>query len=303
LDQERGMVGQVDYEARPVRPPPHLGADPVETEYRVARLRRISWGAIFAGIAVSLMVHLLLSLLGLGIGLSTIDSASQRIPDIGALGTTGGIWWAVSGIIAALIGGWVAARASGVPSGGSGAIHGLVTWAATALLVLFILGSVVGGAMSGLFATASRVLPGAATELSDIAPAAGEPGTSGARQQEIIEEARNLIGAAAANPDEIADVIGGALPPEATPQERAAAVTLLVQQAGLTQAQAEARLEDWRQAYREAAGGARATAQTAAEVSSAGALAGFVALLLGALAGALGGVWGAPRDVLIEDAG
>jgi hypothetical protein len=285
------MVGQVEYEAHPVRPPLATVAS-LDASYMVARLRRISWGAVFAGIAVSLMTHLLLSLLGLGIGLSAVDHAQAQIPDAGTLGTTAGIWWAVSGILAALIGGWVAARASGVPSRGFGAIHGLVTWAVTTLLVFAVLGSVVGGALNGLFTTASRMVPEAAVAGSQ---ADRTPG------RDVIAEARDLIGAAVANPDQVGDVMGRALSADATPQDREAAITLLTQQGGLTRPEAEARLEQWRGAYQQAAGTARNAAQTAAEVSSIGALAGFVALLLGAIAGALGGLWGSPREVLVEE--
>jgi len=292
------MVGQVDveYEARPVRPA-HLPALEPERDYAFTRLRRISWGAVFAGIAVSLMAHLLLNMLGLGIGLGAVDPGSQPLPDLGTLGTAAGLWWALSGIIAALIGGWVAGRASGIPNRGSGTIHGIVAWAATTLIVLFVLGSVLGGAMSGLFNTAARVLPAATSAVSAGAGQAPAPGMQG-----VLEEARNLIGAAASNPDEVADVMGRALAADATTQEREAAVTLLVEQSGLSRPEAEARIEAWRAAYQDTAGGARNAADAAAEISSTSAVAAFVALLLGAVAGALGGLWGTPREVLVEEA-
>ena len=35
--------------------------------------RRVSWGAVFAGVVMVLAIQLLLSMLGLGIGLSTIS--------------------------------------------------------------------------------------------------------------------------------------------------------------------------------------------------------------------------------------
>ncbi len=55
------------------------GYDPARTgDVAVAVAgRRISWGAVFAGVIIVLIVQFLLSLLGVGIGASTIDP-SQR---------------------------------------------------------------------------------------------------------------------------------------------------------------------------------------------------------------------------------
>ena len=39
--------------------------------------RRISWGAVFAGALVALVVQLALSLLGLGIGMGTVDPLEE----------------------------------------------------------------------------------------------------------------------------------------------------------------------------------------------------------------------------------
>src|SRR5690606_10405128 len=39
----------------------------------IASLRRVSWGAIFGGVVISLIVQFLLSMLGVGIGVATVD--------------------------------------------------------------------------------------------------------------------------------------------------------------------------------------------------------------------------------------
>ena len=39
--------------------------------------RRISWGAVFAGVIILLIVQFVLSLLGVGIGASSIDPSQQ----------------------------------------------------------------------------------------------------------------------------------------------------------------------------------------------------------------------------------
>ncbi|MGO4842469.1 PhnA-like protein, partial [Rhizobiaceae sp. 2RAB30] len=74
---------------------------------------------------------------------------------------TAGIWYVLTGIIAAFIGGYVAARMSGKTNPTTGALHGLTAWAFTTLVVLYLLtstiGSLVGGAFSGLASAAGGI--------------------------------------------------------------------------------------------------------------------------------------------------
>ncbi|MBC7530676.1 MAG: hypothetical protein H7318_03795 [Oligoflexus sp.] len=69
-------------------------------------IKRISWPAILGGVVVALAVQLLLSLLGLAIGASTIDPLKEQNPMAG-LATGTGIWFALTMIISLYAGGWV----------------------------------------------------------------------------------------------------------------------------------------------------------------------------------------------------
>jgi hypothetical protein len=51
-----------------------------------AGLRRISWGAVLAGAAIGIAVHISLSLLGFGIGLSMVDPAAGDTPQATSIG-------------------------------------------------------------------------------------------------------------------------------------------------------------------------------------------------------------------------
>lgn len=104
---------------------------------------RLSWGAILAGIMVALAAHLILNLLGVGIGLGGMP----RTTSADWLGTGFAIWWALAGILAAAIGGWVAGRTLGSADRNDGMIHGLLTWAGTTLVIAFLLASALGGAL------------------------------------------------------------------------------------------------------------------------------------------------------------
>ena len=104
---------------------------------------RLSWGAVLAGIIVALAAHLVLNLLGIGVGLGGAPTGTTTE----WFGTGFAFWWAVAGIIAAGVGGWVAGRTLGSADRNDGMIHGLLTWAGTTLVIAFLLASALGGAL------------------------------------------------------------------------------------------------------------------------------------------------------------
>ena len=65
--------------------------------------RRISWAAIFGGVILVVVVQLLLSTLGAGIGLGTVNVNAGTTPDAGNFGIGAGIWWVISSCIALFV--------------------------------------------------------------------------------------------------------------------------------------------------------------------------------------------------------
>ena len=126
----------------------------IDDDAHTIMINRVAWGAIFAGVVVALIVQVMLTMLGVGIGMATLDPASGDNPAASTFSITAAVWWFISGIIAAFAGGYVAARMSGRTVPTTGAFHGLTTWAFTTLLVLYLLtttaGSLVGGVFSGV---------------------------------------------------------------------------------------------------------------------------------------------------------
>jgi hypothetical protein len=114
----------------------------------------IRWGAVLAGVSVGISVQLVLTLLGIASGLSLSSVTTVEGPATGAL-----IWAGLSMLIAALIGAYVAGRMSGLKRKMDGVLHGVVSWAVTTLLFVFLATSAGGSLLSGLFAS---VNPGAA---------------------------------------------------------------------------------------------------------------------------------------------
>ncbi len=108
-------------------------------------LPAVRWGAVFAGVVVGVSVQLVLSLLGLASGLSTIDLQKGEASSIGPLA-----WAGLSMLISAFVGGYVAARMTGLKRKADGVLHGVVTWAVTTLLFASLATSA-GGLLGSVF--------------------------------------------------------------------------------------------------------------------------------------------------------
>ena len=246
-----------------------------------ALLKRVSWGAIFAGAVIAIALTALLTLLGLGIGLGTLDIA-QGDSGAGAPKATL-IWWAVTSILATGLGAFVAARLAGIPRGVTGALHGFAVWAVTTLVTLWLATSAIGfalGAASSVVTTTARVTTDAVSTVGGAAISAGgaaipSPSPSDvnnareqARQeaqtildragigQESAQQAQNAVGTAAQNIamrpgtanaeiNRLIDRLFEGPNAAISPQERDALVTALAQRAGMSRQEAEQAASRW----------------------------------------------------------
>ncbi len=114
----------------------------------VDSLKRISWSSVFAGVLIAIVVQIALSLLGIGIGLSTVDPKTEVNPTQG-LGTGTAIWYILSSLISLFAGGWIAGRLAQTRRSFNGAIHGLLTWSLITLATLYLLTSTIGSLLGG----------------------------------------------------------------------------------------------------------------------------------------------------------
>src|SRR5437764_1970106 len=94
-----------------------------------------SWSAVVAGVVTSLIFQVLLVMIGFGLGLLSIDVPTTD-SGIKAVSWAVFCWWAVSGVISAFAGGWVAAQFSPSFTTEARATHGLMTWALATLIVV-----------------------------------------------------------------------------------------------------------------------------------------------------------------------
>lgn len=112
--------------------------------YTGVPLKRISWSAVFAGVILSIVIYLLLSILGTAIGTTTIDPLKEQNP-LDGLGKGALIWSGLSMLISIAVGAFVSGRLAQR----EGALHGILMWAVNTLICVWLVVSVLSSAVSG----------------------------------------------------------------------------------------------------------------------------------------------------------
>jgi hypothetical protein len=288
---------------------PHLSPVTPAEDARTILINQISWGAVFAGVVIALTLQLLLNLLGIGIGLATIDPSAANNPDPKTFSIGAGVWWAISGIVAALIGGYAAGRLSGRPKESTTGWHGLIAWAGTTLVVFYLLSTALGAVVGGAFSAVSSAMGGvgqiASTAAQTAAPAIGSNSFG-----DIEQRIRSAAGGA--DPAAARDAAVGAVralvtaDPSQAQAARERAAVALGQAQNIPIEQAREQVVQYEQQYRQmveqAKQKATAAADVAAKTASRAALFSVLALALGALAAWFGGRAGAVDPTLTSRA-
>jgi hypothetical protein len=271
---------------------------------------RVSWGAIIAGLFVTIVIQITLTMLGAAIGLASIEPLREQHPAQG-LGFASGVWLLVSGLVSIWIGACIAGRLCGSPARSDGLIHGIVTWSVSTCVMLFLMASAAGAFLGGTGALLSGALavggsltgqhnPQAAvseqikamfSQTGALLPPTGrtEGSQPPGKLTELAQQDAELAAALARMESQ------GAAKSEA---ERDRVVSLLTSKHSLDQGQASSLVDQWDQQYQHLSGQAEQKLRQGGEVAAQGlsraALWGFFALLLGLLVSAWGGWAGAP---------
>jgi hypothetical protein len=278
----------------------------VSDSYLHSAFNKVSWGAIFAGVAVALVTQLLLNLLGAGIGAAVIDPASYDNPSATTLSVSTAVWFVVSGIIASFVGGYVASRLSGRPVKSTGALHGLTSWAVTTLVVVYLLTTSVGALMGGVFSGLGSIVSGAGSTIGTAATTAAPAlATTADPLSGIEQQIRDASGGndPAALRDAATASVRAALTGDAAKAEEARnrAADALAKAQNISIDQAKQQVAQYEQQYKDALAQAKQQATEAAQVAatafSAGAILAFIALAVGAIAAWVGGSVGTARVV------
>ena len=288
---------------------PHLSPVTPAEDARTILINQISWGAVFAGVVIALTLQLLLNLLGIGIGLATIDPSAANNPDPKTFSIGAGVWWAISGIVAALIGGYAAGRLSGRPKESTTGWHGLIAWAGTTLVVFYLLSTALGAVVGGAFSAVSSAMGGVG-QIASTAAQTAAPAIASTSFGDIEQRIRSAAGGT--DPAAARDAAVGAVralvtgdPSQAqAARERAAAALTQAQNIPIEQAREQVVQyeQQYRQMVEQAKQKATAAADVAAKTASRAALFSVLALALGALAAWFGGRAGAVDPTLTSRA-
>ena len=292
------------------RDAPHISPATPAEDARTILLNEVSWGAVFAGVVVALVTQLLLNMLGLGIGVATLDPGTRRQPErLRRFSIGAGLWWTLSGILASLAGGYAAGRLSGRPKEATAAWHGLTAWAFTTLVIFYLLSSAVGGVLGGVYNTRQRRARRAGPHRRDhrlaAAPALSQAADPFAAIERSVREASGGDDPAALRDAAVTAVRGMLTGDPAQAQEaRERAAQAVARARNVPIEQAREQVAGYEQQYRQTVEQARRqateAADAAARVVSRGALFGFFALALGAVAAWFGGRAGAVYPTLTD---
>lgn len=138
-------------------------------------------------------------MLGIGIGLVSIGANV----DATSISWAGFAWWAISGIIAAFVGGWVAGAFAPTEDTRLRAAGALTAWAVATLIVVVAVGftagttATVAGSMGGPVASAGARLDALTRDTSRATATTGQASASPAKASPTLEEARRQFAAVA----------------------------------------------------------------------------------------------------------
>ena len=279
----------------------------IQRDLRDTHLKRVSWPAIFAGTLIMLVILMMLSLLGIGIGLTSINPMEESEP-LQGIGTGALIWWIISNLIAIFAGAYVAANLTTLTYKLTGAYHGVLSWSLYTLISFWLMTSVIGGIIGGAGTVVSKALSGLGTGVSELVSQVEGDQFDNERINQMIQQAlqreqQQTGDTVEFNIDMTAvarDVLfeNGELKPEVNRQEleQSVARNSTLSQQDVSRAvdvimREYQRLEQqWQQLKQQA----EEAAQKASDAAGKAGIWGFVALLLGLITAAAGGMVGKP---------
>ena len=288
---------------------PTSGVSPAHDASLIRPAKRISWGAIFAGVVLAIAVQLVLGILGTGIGLTLVDPVEGTTPGAAGFGIGAGIYWLVTTVVALGAGGYVAARGAGVHDRFDALLHGLVVWGVTLILTLYLLTSAVGGIIGGAFRTVGSVASAAGTGIGAAAPKVAD--VANLSEGDVRQEASAYLSDAPSDPaqmtpEQAQKEIAKELPALARggqdgAQAEGRIVDIVAAQRKISRPEAQAQVTRAKAQFVQTKDKAVATAKSAAD-AAAGAAAGtsfivVLALLIGAAAAGFGATTATRRRV------
>ncbi|HET6243713.1 MAG: hypothetical protein H0V01_08325 [Bacteroidetes bacterium] len=273
------------------------------TKPRRGFLNFISWSSVFAGLIIAFIFQFLLTLLGISIGLATVNPLSQEYPMEG-LGIGAIIWWVVTVLLSLFTGGWVAGKFAGAINTYSKVFHGILTWGLYTILSFYLLTTAIGGIISGVGSVIGKTLAIAGEGVSEMGPVIGaQLEQRGITLETIQQEVELLLKQSGIS--ETITTTGGQM--ESAPEiaqafreyrksagnvDRENLINIIVARTGKSRAEAEAQIDHLEgridEITMQAEEKARLAGDRVAKGVSRAAIITFFALIVGAIAAAFG---------------
>ena len=201
VHEETARREEVGMRQQPVRPALAGGTREVDIPETYALDRdRVRWPAVFAGLLTALTMLITLGVLGLAVGLTSVDAgaavARRGVPS--GLGLGSGIWAGVSALLAFLLGGWVAGRTAAVFGKGWGALNGMLVFLLAVPVTLWLAGSGVGALLGsfGGFAQSLNIDPNQVRDAAQNATGQAQQNAQQVTPEQASEAAKDARNAA-----------------------------------------------------------------------------------------------------------
>ncbi len=276
----------------------------------------VNWGAIVAGALVATVATLVLLLVGSGLGLTMVSPWSSQGSSATTVLASAAIWLVVVQWISSCLGGYLAGRLrrrwTSVHSDEvifRDSAHGLLAWALATLLVVGVLGSAISSLVgSGLQATAN-VAAGAANAASS---AAAEATTNPSMGYFVDSLFRPTDGARLNAPGQAGDgeaaaqatriLVTSVASGEISEGDKSYLAMLVAARTGLSQQDAQKRIDDTWIKIEDAKAKAQQAAETARKSAVKTTLLGALSLVVGAFIATVSAILGGKLRDEDEDA-
>jgi len=289
------------------------GSDTLETSNLESSRSAVSWAAIVGGAVAAASASLVLVLLGSALGFASISPWPSASASAAAVGVGAVIWLVVTQWLSAAFGGYLTGRLRTKWAAMNSdevffrdTAHGFLSWALSTAIVVWILMSAAGGGANIAATLTSGVAQGAtqaAGQTSDplaylndqlfrAAPGAG-PAADASTATPAASPAGTTNGSNGANAEMNAEstrILSRGITTDLAPADRTYLAQMVSQRTGLSQADAEKRVDD-------VIAQAKQAAETARKAATAIAFATALSLLVGAFVASVGGaIGGRHRD-------
>lgn len=283
----------------------------------------MSWSAIIGGAVAASALSLLLLALGTGLGFTSISAYSGQGASSAAIGIGAAIWLIIVQILSSGLGGYLAGRLRTKWANMHSdevyfrdTAHGFLAWALGAIISAMLLASAVSSVASGGASLLSGLGGGVASAAGKAAGGASEAASNVIGDPSAFVNDKLLRGdkpAPNADPQAVTAELGRIVASsvqagEITAGDRSYVAQAVSARTGVSQADAEKRVDDTIQKAKDAAAQADAKARQAADAARAAsayaALWLVVSMLVGAFSASYGALMGGrARDGIGDDIG